>query len=548
MQFKIKLALALVFVFVLTCFPNETFALPAGVIETENLERDYEPVIFEGEMLYQFSEALAPLDQLYAYAFIDGDWRQIVLQVDERDPDDDYFKTDNYFELLDDNDEVVFNSFELGDRVDASTWLAGADSAYRYEVEVVDGTDPLKKGWAYFYIAQGIERDTTDYIHWSGIPTLELTTKAYFNDTHDGMHHVMEGLFILESWGGTNVDLVDRMKMRNKLLPIGSPITEEDVDLDYKHTYGIDGQVRYIIRYWTTFLELLDIARITCKNYQALNVVETNVLKSILPINLYMVKQYFDFDPERTGMIHYDNGGTDPNGDYNKDIIDGLGGGNPNDREPVMDWYEVDHPTAGSWVLISDLAQMQAEKKMRYYNDAGYVGGGDTGDGWQMGESGYEGRWVRAGSGYEILSWSFCLPPRTEAEGPYGPELWDQFNAPLEFSASLQSYTVGIEEGDNFPRVAQHATLGAKPNPFNPVTTIEFTIPENSGGPGSLHVFDITGSRVKTLFNKKHMVPGTHSVTWHGRSDGGRMLAAGVYILKLSLPDSSIESRIVLCK
>ena len=200
---------------------------------------------------------------------------------------------------------------------------------------------------------------------------LELTTEAYFNDTNDEFQHVMEGLFILETWGGENVELIDRMKMRNKLLPIGNADTEEDVTLSYKHTYGIDGQVRHLIRYWTTFLDLIDLARVTCKNYQALNVVETKVLKSI-PISLYMAKQYFDFEPERSGMIHYDDGGTDPNDDYNKDIIDGLGGGNPNDREPVMNWYEVDHATAGSWVIITDLSNMQATKKMRYYCDDGY--------------------------------------------------------------------------------------------------------------------------------------------------------------------------------
>jgi flagellar hook assembly protein FlgD len=55
---------------------------------------------------------------------------------------------------------------------------------------------------------------------------------------------------------------------------------------------------------------------------------------------------------------------------------------------------------------------------------------------------------------------------------------------------------------------------------------IHFTIIHEA--PTSLDVFDSTGRRIRTLFQKT-FDPGRHSVVWDGMDDGGHRLPSGVY-------------------
>jgi hypothetical protein len=72
------------------------------------------------------------------------------------------------------------------------------------------------------------------------------------------------------------------------------------------------------------------------------------------------------------------------------------------------------------------------------------------------------------------------------------------------------------------------------PNPFNPTTTITFTVP---GGVESrenvvLVVYDVRGARVKMLIND--VLPGgRHAVQWDGMNDRGGQAASGVYFFRL---------------
>lgn len=72
------------------------------------------------------------------------------------------------------------------------------------------------------------------------------------------------------------------------------------------------------------------------------------------------------------------------------------------------------------------------------------------------------------------------------------------------------------------------------PNPFNPATTITFTIP---GGAETrenvvLVIFDVRGARVKTLVDEK-LPGGRHTVQWDGKNNRGEQVATGVYFFRL---------------
>ena len=519
-----------------------------AVLEHDTLERNFEPVVFEGRILEPLCDQYELIERIYVYAYREGAWRQVVLQVDERDDEGDYWNLDSSPGLLDENDEIVFMSNELGNRVPVSNWLAGADVDIRYEVEVADPGDPSAKGWAYLYLADGIERDTTDYVDWDD-SILLLDTDAFQQDSMEEYGHVIDGIVIKEAGGGGGFDIIDRAKMRNKLLPLGRWDTEEDMGLDYRGRWPqIDRNVRYICMYWLSMLGFVDMAKITGYIYHSYAVQLTHVLKPIIPFSMYGVKHYFDFAPTVADGIHYDNGGTDPNGDYNKDYIDGLGGGNPNEREPAMTWYETDFPTAGSWLLITDLSGATTERTMRYYNDGGYSGGG-TGDGWEWGESGYEFRWLAPGQGFVLESWMYMLPGRTEAEGPAGPEFADDYFNRLDISTLMQNPdTVGVVAPSDAPGTATSAGLDAAPNPFNPKTTISFNLPGPDPVEVHLKMYDLRGALVTGLLEGELLPPGTHSVTWNGTNRFGRSVPSGVYVCVFEHPGTRTEARLVLCR
>ena len=94
-------------------------------------------------------------------------------------------------------------------------------------------------------------------------------------------------------------------------------------------------------------------------------------------------------------------------------------------------------------------------------------------------------------------------------------------------------------EYDEQPRTA---TLDQNfPNPFNPSTTIGFTIEASERV--SLKIYDLLGREVATLLDSEFLTAGAHNYTWHA----GRQ-ASGVYLYKLETATSTMIRRMHLVK
>jgi len=83
------------------------------------------------------------------------------------------------------------------------------------------------------------------------------------------------------------------------------------------------------------------------------------------------------------------------------------------------------------------------------------------------------------------------------------------------------------------------------PNPFNPSTTIGFSLRE--GGPVSLVIYGVDGTRIRTLVDES-MKPGAYSRPWDGRDDQGQAVASGVYFYKINANHFTAVKKMVLLK
>ncbi len=84
--------------------------------------------------------------------------------------------------------------------------------------------------------------------------------------------------------------------------------------------------------------------------------------------------------------------------------------------------------------------------------------------------------------------------------------------------------------GDGHPHVVLPAVAGLLPpwpNPCNPLANLAFDLPR--AATVSLRLYDLAGRRVRTLLATQSLAAGRHTLTWDGRDDAGRTVAAGVY-------------------
>ncbi|MBT4332526.1 MAG: T9SS type A sorting domain-containing protein, partial [Candidatus Cloacimonetes bacterium] len=105
-------------------------------------------------------------------------------------------------------------------------------------------------------------------------------------------------------------------------------------------------------------------------------------------------------------------------------------------------------------------------------------------------------------------------------------------------------YTTVDADGNIIPVTTQ--LNGNYPNPFNPTTSISFSVAQTSSFV-NVEIFNIKGQRVKQLVNEI-LSTGNHVTVWNGKDDNNKQAASGIYFYKMKTGEFQQSKKMLLLK
>ncbi|MBP7310207.1 MAG: T9SS type A sorting domain-containing protein [Candidatus Cloacimonetes bacterium] len=103
----------------------------------------------------------------------------------------------------------------------------------------------------------------------------------------------------------------------------------------------------------------------------------------------------------------------------------------------------------------------------------------------------------------------------------------------------------GSDGEDQLAPVAFTELKGNYPNPFNPETTISYSVKENL--PVNIEIYNLKGQKVKSLV-KETKAAGNYKVAWNGTDDNNRPVSSGVYFFKMNAGKYSSTKKMIMMK
>jgi hypothetical protein len=121
----------------------------------------------------------------------------------------------------------------------------------------------------------------------------------------------------------------------------------------------------------------------------------------------------------------------------------------------------------------------------------------------------------------------------------------DRSNNRVTRSISVIEPVTDIPERSETPVPFTYSLEQNYPNPFNPITHIEFEI--KSTQPVSLDIYDVTGTHVRCLVNRR-LEGGRYRVAWNGKNGKGIDVSSGIYFYRIKTGSWESTRKMVLVR
>jgi flagellar hook capping protein FlgD len=106
-------------------------------------------------------------------------------------------------------------------------------------------------------------------------------------------------------------------------------------------------------------------------------------------------------------------------------------------------------------------------------------------------------------------------------------------------------FNILVTAGDETEIVAVNCLEQNIPNPFNPVTMINFSLAENDNV--EISVYSLRGEKVRVLIREPRDA-GAYSVIWDGTDNSGNSVASGIYFYSIKTSKYSASRKMVMIK
>ena len=133
-----------------------------------------------------------------------------------------------------------------------------------------------------------------------------------------------------------------------------------------------------------------------------------------------------------------------------------------------------------------------------------------------------------------------------DEELPVPPDLRDisdLYVSYLRVMVSTGSNVSTVNENILMPN--QFRVYDAYPNPFNPVTTLRYQLPE--ANMVTVTIYDMAGREVKNLIDQQQG-QGLHNIQWNGTNNLGKAVSAGIYLYQVQSGMYNQTNKMILLK
>lgn len=161
-----------------------------------------------------------------------------------------------------------------------------------------------------------------------------------------------------------------------------------------------------------------------------------------------------------------------------------------------------------------------------------------------------DGDWIGFIADQENVNGNFSKEPYlcNPYSGQFGlwigsPCLPDSNDCHVIIGARGYGCETDVDEGANLP--SHLLTVRNYPNPFNPETIIEYSLP--SASPVQIDIYNIVGQVVHRI-DEGYRQPGTYTIRWDGRTSDGHHAASGIYLAIVRTERATCTHKMMLMK